>query len=171
MKFRILGIAMLTGLVGLAMTAMAAETQDFSEPNPWSFGSEAGVQARTVGGTAFIVSGHAERRLSGSLSAGIIAFASSAPGLTEYAGALTGGYRMNLGGIPFTPFAGVGALRAHYETDKTSGLYIPVGVRGEYRLGNSTFTGTVMVNIHQLDFDILPGHDKGSVAVMLGFKI
>lgn len=159
----------------LALVATWAPTpvsaQEFSEPSSWSFGTEAGVQARTAAGTAFIIAGHGDYRFRPSISAGALAWASSATGLTEYAGALVGSYHFEVGKIQVAPFAGMGFLRAHYENEKTGVFYVPVGVRGEYRVGGSTFTGSLMINFHQLYFDTNPKWDRGSVAFMLGFKI
>lgn len=151
--------------------APTVTAQEFSEPNPWSFGTEVGFQARTASGTAFILAGHGEYKFQPSVSAGALAWASSATGLTEYAGALVGNYHFNLGEFQMAPFAGVGALRAHYENEKATVFYVPVGVRSEYRVGGSTFTGAFMINFHQLHLETNPKWDRGSFAIMLGFKI
>ena len=104
--------ASLTLVVTWAPNSVSA--QEFSEPNSWSFGTEAGVQARTAAGTAFILAGHADYRINPTISAGALAWASSATGLTEYAGALVGSYHFEVGEFQVAPFAGMGFLRAHY---------------------------------------------------------
>lgn len=160
--------ALLTVAVIWAPTASA---QEFSEPSAWSFGTEAGIQARTAAGTAFILGGHGEYRLNRSVSAGALAWASSGTGLTEYAGAVVGNYHFSVGEFQVAPFAGLGALRAHYEDEKSTVFYVPVGIRSEYRVGGSTFTGALMINFHQLRLETDPKWDRGSVALMVGFKI
>lgn len=142
--------------------------EDLPGVGTWSAGAEAGAQARTIGGTAFVMRGYAAYRVAPRISTGAMAFASSASGLTEYAAAGIARFHIPAGSVTVVPFAGVGMMSAEYEDDWGSGLYVPVGVTVEKTMNGSLFTGTLLVNVHQLKFDVGPGQDRGSVSLMIG---
>jgi len=175
---RIVLTVLTTGFIASSWP-LPVDAQDFSAPKSWSFGTQAGALARTYEGAAFIISGNADYRLHSQFSAGALAFASSTTGLTEYAGAFTGSYHRDVGMFTFVPFVGLGVMHAEYEFSKSTGVYIPLGMTAEYRVGPSTFfetnsfrlTGTVIINLHQLRWDDGSPSDPKSLAVMLGVRI
>lgn len=164
---RTLGIAGLaTGM--LLVLAAPGFAEDIPGVGSWSAGAEAGAQARTIGGTAFLMRGYAAYRVAPRVSTGAMAFASSASGLTEYAAAGIARFHISAGSLNVVPFAGVGMMSADYQDDWSSGLYVPVGVTVEKAMNGSLFTGTLLVNVHHLQFDVGPGRDRGSVGLMIG---
>jgi len=164
---RTLGIAGLaTGmLLALAVPGFA---EDIPRTGHWSAGAEAGAQARTIGGTAFIMRGYAAYHVAPRISTGAMAFASSASGLTEYAAAGIARFHIPAGSMSVVPFAGVGLMSADYQDDWGNGLYVPMGVTVEKAMSGSIFTGTLLVNVHHLTFDVGAGRDRGSVGLMIG---
>lgn len=142
--------------------------EDIPGVGHWSAGAEAGAQARTVAGTAFIMRGYAAYRVTSRISTGAMAFASSASSLTEYAAAGIAQVHVPMGSMTVVPFTGVGLMSADYQDDWGNGLYIPVGVTVQKAMSGSLFTGTLMVNVHSLNFDVSPGRDRGSVGFMIG---
>jgi hypothetical protein len=161
---------LIAGFVFL-VAAPVTEAGDLSSPRRWTVGTQAGIQARTVSGSIFTMGANIDLALSPKFSMGPMGFASSGIDLTEYGVALAGRYHIDKGSWKFVPFAGIGALRAEFKDEKSTGLLVPIGITAEYFLEGNVFTGTLMINVHDLEFDTPPGRDRGSVAFMLGVRL
>ena len=122
-------VVVAVGILGMGVTS--AEAQEISISRDWSFGVQTGVQARTVGGTAFIMAADVDYRLYRGVGVGVFGYTSSAPGLTEYAAAAVGRYRFKLAGQQYGVFAGAGTILAAYEGEKATGIYFPFGITEE----------------------------------------
>ena len=162
-------VVVAVGVLGMGVTS--AEAQETSPSESWSFGGQAGVQARTVGGTAFTMAADVDHRLNPKVGVGVFGFASSAAGLTEFAAAAVGRYRFELVGHQFRVFAGTGAVLATYEGEKSTGIYFPIGVTEEVHWKGTVFTGTILLNLHELRFEDRPRWDRRSVALIFGVRI
>lgn len=165
----LLFIVVALGVSGTGLTS--AEAQEFSPSKSWSFGAQTGVHARTVGGTAFTLAADIDYRLQQRVGVGVFGFTSAAAGLTEFAVAAVGRYRFELTGHQFGAFVGVGTTLATYEGDRATGIYFPIGVTEEVRWKGTVFTGTLLLNLHELRFDDLPRWDRRSASLIFGVRI
>jgi len=174
--FRPLLLVILLLATGLpvATPALAQEEMESS----WRVSSHAGALLKTVDDTAMILALQLDIPLRGRLNLGGYGVAASSRNLLEYGLALTAKLRIQAGSIGLEPFAGLGFLKADYDTDaaldftdSSTGLFIPLGLTLPFVLGGQDFALSGVLHVHSLDFEVGPGRDRGSVAVLLGVRM
>jgi hypothetical protein len=189
MNFRSMRICALVGLAAGGLTLASARTAEGQAAQDWGFGTDVGLLAGTIDGTALAIRFNADFFVSEAFSLSPMLMFTPTGDLSEQAGAGLFRYHIHVPdyAVDIIPFSGVGFVRASFDQETVGGgteevddsaLYFPLGVTAGAEVGPSIYlTGTVIANIHGLEFErpvtaggTLLEKDGGSVALLVGFQ-
>lgn len=170
----------LLAVSALAMTmSLAAGGPALAQDNRFGFGTDIGVWTGTVAGDRFALAFNLDYYLARAFSVGPMVLVAPTGDLTEIAFAPVARFHIRLGPMNLVPFTGVGFVYADLDTGQGPGrvdssdtsYYFPLGLTAEVPVNpHIALAGTLLVNIHNLEFDPPAGDDDTSVALMFGFR-
>lgn len=164
-------------LAALGLGDEVGHAQDLQ--NRWGFGTDIGFLSGTVDGTRFALGFNLDYYVDRAFSIGPMLLLTPTGDLTTIAIAGVARYHYRTGPVGLVPFAGLGLV--HADLDRSAGPgridrndtshFIPLGVTLEYYLAPKlALSSTLMVNLHDLNFDPPVGDDRTSVALLFGMR-
>lgn len=173
------------GVVGLTLSfarASAQETEPPSEPQTqpqtrttpgsWGYGAELGAFMETADGSVFTLDIYGEKYIDKAFSLGVLGILSPAGDLNQFGAAGMGRFHIVVNErIGVVPFIGFGLFYATFNSNDDIGFYLPIGATGEYTVSpNIAATGTVFLNLHDLNYNEPVGEDQFSIGLMIGLR-
>jgi hypothetical protein len=161
-------MSILLGVAAVLLLAVPALAQD-TAARELEFVTTTGVAGKTIDGTVFALSLHADYFMNPVISVGPLGTLNSGSTLmqTGIAGVARYHYRMDT--FHVVPFAGVGAMYADMRESSTWGWWIPVGMSLELPLRDTVLNLTGTVNLHDINLDTF-GKDPKSYALTVGVR-
>lgn len=171
-------VALLLGGWAGPLTAQAQEGGP--RRSPWGFGTDIGFENGTGDGTVFVLRFNANLYLARAFSLGPSLMVTPVQNYNELSIAGLARFHIEVDrGVEVVPFSGIGLVDAEFEVDdpdsdeiieaKDRSLYFPLGVSVNWLVGEDIFAvGTVLANLHSLDYGAPVGKDEGSVGFLIG---
>jgi hypothetical protein len=177
--------AILAGfLVGVQTGPAAGQTGQAParRDSPWGFGTDVGFENGTADGTVFVLRFNANLYLSPAFSLGPSLMVTPVQDYNELS--ISGLARFHIEvdrGVEVVPFSGIGFVDAEFPFDdpdseetieaKDRSLYFPLGMSVNWAVGEDIFAvGTILANLHSLDYGAPVGKDEGSVGLLIGVQ-
>ncbi len=175
---RLLRILIVTSVLVVAVT-VGGEGHGQAQENRLGFGTDLGFWAGTSNDTVFALGFNLDYFLDPAFSLGGMVLLAPTGDLTQIAFAPVGRFHINLNPVNIVPFAGFGFVNANLDRGEGPGsidrtdtsFYIPLGATLEFPVSRKiALASTLIVNIHDLNFDPPVGRDQTSVALLFGFR-